>query len=393
MKNELNIVCHAFPSWNGDYVKSTVELMKELASNNKVLYIDYAYTIKDILFNFRKNKWIPVKNILALKNPLRKIELSNGAHLHLLSLPPVLPINWISNQKVFDFFQSINARIINRRVISALNKLKMKEPLLINAFNPTYGKNALKGLDQKATFYYCYDNISAANWASKHGSRLEQSFIKQADAVIFSSDDLQKTKGKEAKVSYVIKNGVDLSIFNNNLIQQLPETDLNTVNIGYIGSIDNRLDYELLIKMIQQLNNWQFHFIGRIMDSNANKLKNFTNVKFYGSVEPSELPGLMANFNAGIIPFVKNDFTQNIYPMKANEYLAMGLTVVMTDFAQLNDLTSIVSVAERDNFIEILENEVKNDSIEKKLQRKSKAANNSWKCKASEFESILYKYA
>jgi glycosyltransferase involved in cell wall biosynthesis len=393
MKNELNIVCHAFPSWNGDYVKSTVELMKELASNNKVLYIDYAYTFKDILFNFRKNKWIPVKNILALKNPLRKIKLSNGSDLHLLSLPPVLPINWISNQKVFDFFQSINTRIINRRVISALNKLKMKEPLLINAFNPTYGKNALKGLNQKATFYYCYDNISAANWASKHGSRLEQSFIKQADAVIFSSDDLKITKGKEAKVSFVIKNGVDLSIFNNNLIQQLPETGKNKVNIGYIGSIDNRLDYELLIKMIQQFSHWQFHFIGRIMDSNANKLKNFTNVKFYGSVEPSELPGLMKNFNTGIIPFVKNDFTQNIYPMKANEYLAMGLPVVMTDFAQLNDLTSIVSVADRDNFIEILENEVKNDSIEKKLQRKAKAANNSWKCKASEFESILYKYA
>ena len=56
MEKRLDIVCHAFPSWRGDYLKSTVQLMKELAVNHNVLYIDYAYSIKDILLNTKSNK-------------------------------------------------------------------------------------------------------------------------------------------------------------------------------------------------------------------------------------------------------------------------------------------------------------------------------------------------
>ncbi len=393
MKKNLEIVCHAFPSWDGNYVKSTVELMKELACNNKVLYLDYAYTFKDILFNFRKNKWIPVKHILGIKNPLRKVQLNNSANLHVLSLPPIFPINWIGNQKIFDFFQAINKAIIKRRTLSAIKKLEMNQPILINAFNPTYSKSTLEAINQKATLYYCYDNISAANWASKHGSRLEKKMIKEADAVIFSSDDLQKLKGQGAKQSFVIKNGVDLSIFKNNKSVQVEENNSVTTNIGYIGSLDNRLDYDLLTKVVQHFKSWQFHFMGRVMDNQAEILGNLPNVKLYGALEPAELPALMKNFNAGIIPFIKNDFTRNIYPMKANEYLAMGLPVVMTDFAQLNDLASIVSITNCDNFIEVLESSVRSDSKEKSLERINQASKNSWKCKASEFESILFNYA
>ena len=378
MKKPLHIVCHAFPSWHGDYVKSTVELMKALAGNNKVLYIDYAYTLKDLVLSFRKNTWVPAKRMLGFKEPLRMVELNNGTHLHLLSLPPVLPVNWISNQLVFNFFQSINARLMNRRIRYAAKQLEMNDPLVINAFNPTNAKNTLKGLNPKATLYYCYDNISAAAWACKHGSRLEKNLIREADAVIFSSDDLKKTKGKEAKTAYVIKNGVDLSVFKRDQVQQVSAITKQTVNIGYIGSVDDRLDYELLFQTIQNHPHWQFHFIGRILDTRAQKLQSFANVKIYGAVEPHELPGLMKHFNAGIIPFVKNDFTQSIYPMKANEYLAMGLPVVMTDFAQLNDLKHMVSITDREHFNEMLELAVQTDSEEKKLQRIAHSETNSW---------------
>lgn len=393
MKKSLHIVCHAFPSWHGDYVKSTVELMKELACNNKVLYIDYAYTLKDLLLSFRKNTWVPVSSMLGLSAPLRKVDLNNGGQLLVLSLPPVLPINWIGNQHIFNFFQSVNARLMNRRILNAVNQLEMKDPLVINAFNPTNAKNTLKGLDPKAILYYCYDNISAAAWACKHGSRFEKNLIREADAVIFSSDDLNTTKGKDAKAAYVIKNGVDLSVFKRDQVRQVSAMTKQTVQIGYIGSVDDRLDYELLFQTIQNHPHWQFHFIGRILDARANKLQDFANVIMYGAVEPHELPGLMKHFNAGIIPFVKNDFTQTIYPMKANEYLAMGLPVVMTDFAQLNDLKHMVSITNRQHFNEMLELAVQTDSEEKKLQRIAHSETNSWKCKASELESILYQYA
>ena len=36
-----DIVCVAFPSWEGNYVKSTVKLMEELAQRHRIVYIDY----------------------------------------------------------------------------------------------------------------------------------------------------------------------------------------------------------------------------------------------------------------------------------------------------------------------------------------------------------------
>lgn len=92
-----DIVCHAFPSWRGDYVKSTIQIMKELAVNHNVLYVDYAYSWKDILFNSFKNRYIPVARVLGVRNPIETVNLENGGLLHVLSLPPVIPFNWISS--------------------------------------------------------------------------------------------------------------------------------------------------------------------------------------------------------------------------------------------------------------------------------------------------------
>ncbi len=44
----MDIVCISRSTWEGDYMKSNVHLMGQLASKHKVLYVDYVMTIKDI---------------------------------------------------------------------------------------------------------------------------------------------------------------------------------------------------------------------------------------------------------------------------------------------------------------------------------------------------------
>lgn len=393
MNKRLDIVCHAFPSWRGDYMKSTVQLMKELAATNNVLYVDYAYSIKDVLINSRSNKYIPVKRILGLNAALEKVQLENGAFIHVLSLPPVIPFNWINNNSLLNFVQGINQKIINGRIKSAMKKLNMNSPIVVNAFNPFFNSVKQSGFKQKATIYYCYDNIAASNWASKHGQRLENDFAKQIDALIFSSEALLESKSISGKKSFVVNNGVDLTIFENEMKKGFPKNNSDEINIGYVGSVDDRLDYDLLEQTISNFPTWKFHFIGRIMSASADSLKKYSNVKLYGAVDVNQLPAMMKNFNAGIIPFIKDDFTKNIYPMKANEYLALGLPVVMTNFAQLNDLANFVSAVDAKDFIQSLTLEIKNDTFEKKQQRVKIAISNSWKNKAAAFEKILHQYA
>jgi 3-deoxy-D-arabino-heptulosonate 7-phosphate (DAHP) synthase len=95
--------------------------------------------------------------------------------------------------------------------------------------------------------------------------------------------------------------------------------------IGYIGSLDFRVDYDLLETLIQKRSEYEFMFIGRVMDQrNCERLSAYSNVQFLGSKQPEELPVLLSQIDVAIIPFVKNEFTRNIYPLKINEYLAAG---------------------------------------------------------------------
>ncbi len=391
---KLNIVIWAFPSWQGDYMKSTVELAKELAIRHNVLYIDYAYTVKDVM-GAKEGSNIPVSRIMDGNKSLKSVKLNNGAEIAVLSLPPILPFNWTSSRAVYKMVEQLNFYIIAERIKTAVKRLNFKADVVVNAFNPFFGNAIPKLFPATPVIYYCYDNIDASTWASKHGGRLEKEFAATVNAAIFSSDALKENKGWKVP-GHVVRNGVDLRIFNRltGIKNSNPEIKETKKIIGYVGSIDERLDFDLLKKLAANNPSYDFHFIGRVITSNAEELKALPNVKFFGAVNPEILPGMMQHFEVGIIPFVKNEFTRNIYPMKVNEYLALGIPVVSTGFANINDLSGFWEIADDEPaFSTKIKEAIKENNEDKKQCRKAKAYTNSWQQKSLEFENILMHYA
>ena len=59
-------------------------------------------------------------------------------------------------------------------------------------------------------------------------------------------------------------------------------------------------------------------------------------------VPAREIPALLSEMQLGIIPYVCNKLTAAIYPLKVNEYLAMGIPVVMTPFASIGETDEVV---------------------------------------------------
>ena len=387
---KLNIVIWAFPSWHGNYMKSTVELAKELALRHRVLYIDYAYTIKDVM-SAKSDSQVPVERILKSDQSLKTIALDNGGKISILSLPPIIPFNWTNSRAIYKVIQELNYHIVADRIKGTIKQLDFKADIIINAFNPFFGSAIPRLFPNCPVIYYCYDNIEASAWAAKHGGRLEREFVANTNATIFSSDALKENKGWKVP-GYVVKNGVDLRIFNR-IAQELNLNHEKKI-IGYVGTIDERLDFDLLKKLAIANPDFDFHFIGRVITAAAEQLKSLPNVKLFGPVTPEKLPGMMQHFEVGIIPFVKNEFTRNVYPMKVNEYLAMGVPVVCTGFAQFSDLNGFLEVADDEvTFSAKLKEAISTDSSERKQQRKSKAQTNSWEQKSTEFENILMRYA
>jgi glycosyltransferase involved in cell wall biosynthesis len=382
-----DIICVSMTTWEGDYMKAVVHMMGNLAKNNRVLFIDYAFTLKDLIKGIFGQTNIPVRRLLGLSPRLRIVNYQGHELLHM-TLPPILPINWINNSYVFDFIMNFQAGLLSKFSIKkVLARLKFDNPIMINAFNPVMGNSLQKLLNISRSIYYCYDEISAADWCSKHGKRLEEQYAKQVDMVAVTSTALLESKVRLNRNTVLIKNGVDFDLFHQAFNMEKTHTNKK---IGYIGSLDFRVDYDLLETLIQEKPKYKFIFIGRIMDQdNCQRLSAYSNVQFLGSKQPNELPGLLSQIDVAIIPFVKNEFTRNIYPLKINEYLAAGLPVVSTDFADMSDFQDLISIENNTNsFIRAIETSM-NDDTSLQLKRIEIARSNDWSSRTEQLEKVI----
>ena len=391
LKNK-NIVCVAFPTWEGVYLKSTVQLMTELARQNNVLYVDYAFTFKDVFSGIR-GKDVPYKRILGLEPRLRELPLGGGGHVHVLSLPPIVSVNWIKGENWYQRLSRISMPQVRRVIRRAMDQLGMTSPIVINAFNPFLGVHLLGKLNEQLHLYYCYDEIRAAEWAKNHGGRLEGQFASQVDGIIVSSDTLHTAKKRWNDKCFIVKNGVNFDLFSQKATSFPLEQYHHTHDkvIGYIGSVDQRLDYELLKACAQAYPHYAFVFVGRIKYKKGEKiLRKSKNIFLLGPQPFDELHNFIQGFDVGLIPFLDNDFTSGIYPLKINEYLAAGKAVISTEFGDLDDFRRIITITpHQDTFVRSIKLVLENDSTAEQENRVEIASQNSWPARAEHFGAII----
>lgn len=390
MIKDKDIICIANTTWFGEYTKSTVQLMERLAQNNRVLFVEYPFTWKDILTTILKKQNAPVTRMLGLKNRLELVKTDNSSEVHNLVPPPVLPVDFIKNDKLFKPFFNLNIAVYKRALRKVIKELEFKDPLVITAYNPFYGLPLIGQLNEALNVYYCYDGIGTR----RHGKRIyaiDEAFSKNVDALITTSEYINADKRKFNANSYVVKNGVDFDSFYAEAKKDVHYNEHKIV--GYIGSLDHRFDIDIVEFAIQNMPDTLFHFTGNLRNQEIKlRLNKYENVEFFGSVKPNEVPALLATYDVGIIPYLANDINKNIYPLKINEYMAVGVPVVMTPFADLKDFSEMVSVAgNKKTFVEALKIELKKDNQSAIKRRIEFARSNSWDIKAKEFGVILNK--
>ncbi len=377
------------PTWEGDYMKTIVQIMSLLGRNNRVLYVDYPFTYKDVLYGILGKNNSPWRRVVGQEPRLRQIATDEGSKVHVLTLPPVLPTNWLSSLALYKKIMQKQSHKVRGAIQEAAETLGMQNPVVINAFNPFFGLPLAGKLNERVLLYYCYDEIKAAEWCSKHGGAIESEFLQKIDGVITTSQALFLEKRKSGAEAFLVKNGVNYTLFNKGFTKINPAADNN--KIGYLGSVDDRLDTNLLIALADKLPHLTIEVVGRIVAKEvANKLAEMPNIKLVGSSPPASLPKFLATWSVGLIPFVRNEFTKNIYPLKINEYLAAGLPVVMTPFAQLEEFNSVVRIEGVVNdFVQAVVEEIANDSNDKRLARAKFARQNSWENRVNQLELII----
>ena len=386
------ILCTGLPTWEGEYQKSTVQLMRAISMHHPVVYVEYPFTYKDVFQGYRDGKK-PYKRIMGIEPRLRNLSMEGGKDLHVLTLPPILPVNGLSEGAGYDFLASLNASRSAATIRQTLASLGYTKPLLINAFNPFLGPFLNGKMEVWAEYYYCYDQIGAARWTSKHGPRLEQKYLDMVDGLITSSQALLDEKLREGRSGIVIKNGVNLSLFKQAYVQN--PSKKNPTVLGYLGSIDNRLDINMLFHVLDGWENAVLLMVGRIMDPQLHKrLASHPRIELAGPQQPEQLPAWVRRMDVGLIPFVHNEFTRFIYPLKINEYLAAGLPVVSTRFGDLSDFTRIVDTGDTpEEFLAASQKARAEDTSERRIARSSFASRQDWNARALQLLDWLSEHA
>jgi len=386
-----NIVCIANTSWFGKYAKSTVQLLERLARENNILFVEYPYTFKDVISTLKGKQQAPVSRMFGFNNRLFDIETNSGTKVKNLVVPPGLPLYFLKNEKIFNFLFRFNTYIYKVTLKKTLKKLGIKNPLVITAFNPFYGLAMLGKLNEKFHIYYCYDGVES----SFFGNRIydfEEKFSRKVQGIITTSDFLNDQKLKLNSKSFVVKNGVDFHIFSKWSKEKVHNRKRK--KIGFIGSFDHRFDLETVEFAVAQLPEFDFEFTGDIRNAFSRAaLSKYPNVSFGEHVQPNEVPPLMADCDAGIIPYLMNEVNRNIYPLKINEYMAVGVPVVMNHFADLPEFNNMISVADnKTEFVNKLRNEIETDNKEKIMKRIEFASKNSWEARTESFSNTLEKF-
>jgi hypothetical protein len=179
----------------------------------------------------------------------------------------------------------------------------------------------------------------------------ERALIAKVDQVFIHSPGLMERKGTINSNTTFVPNGVDFRAY----ATPVPEPeDLSVIprpRFGYTGYIKKQLDWPLILKLVRRHRDWSFVFVGprsphpEILPV-IQELSSLRNVYFLGCKSPLDLPGYSQHFDACIMPYRVDAYTNNIYPMKLHECLAGGRPVVSSPIRSVRDFSGTIALAE-----------------------------------------------
>lgn len=179
----------------------------------------------------------------------------------------------------------------------------------------------------------------------------EQALTK-ADVVSASATDLLEKITERRPDAVLCPNGVDFAHFARRAAGGLPPDDLVPILdkgrpiVGYYGALAEWFDYGLMAYAAKALPDHEFVLIGPDYDGTMRSRDVFTlpNVTWLGVKDYADLANYLRHFDVATIPFVVNDVTHSVSPLKLFEYMAGGRPIVTTNLRECARY-SVVQVA------------------------------------------------
>jgi hypothetical protein len=179
--------------------------------------------------------------------------------------------------------------------------------------------------------YRMSDDTAAFPDTPRSFPALEREIVRRADLVVATARTLAtRARGLGARRVLYLPNACDPGPFMAGADGE-PEDirDAKRPRAVYAGAIDRWLDVGLVADTARRLPGWTFLLLGP-QRADLSSLRALPNVRLLGPRTYALLPAYLRAADAGIVPFVLNDLTHAIHPLKVYEYCAAALPVVAT---------------------------------------------------------------
>jgi glycosyltransferase involved in cell wall biosynthesis len=159
------------------------------------------------------------------------------------------------------------------------------------------------------------------------------SVMENADVVLASAPNLISKYQSERPDVLLVENGVEPSRFRGDLPLPVALAGIARPIVGYHGAVARWFDFDLFESVVESLPSYSFVIVGPVDDDARQHVRRFeelSNVHLVGAVPSDQIPSYVAAFDVGVIPFVVDELTRGVSPLKMYEYLAAGVPVVST---------------------------------------------------------------
>ena len=278
------------------------------------------------------------------------------------------------------FFQKLVKQYDIQRPIMITNF-----PCVVDAF-----RSIRRLAPQAIQIYYCFDDfMEYPGFNPRHWQTMEQELFATVDGVIFTSRDLLEHKKRpESLPSLYLPHGVDDDHFACPKTDKIPVEMLEKIAkpiVGFFGTIDTWVDISAIAYLAKRFPQCSFVVIGRSVVP-LTILEGLENVHYLGQLPYSALPHYARYFDVGLIPFVMNDLTKAVNPLKLMEYYAIGIPVISTRLPDIVDVPGPLYFADtHEEFGNRLKEILRSDLSALRLLAKEVARKNSWLARAERF--------
>jgi glycosyltransferase involved in cell wall biosynthesis len=392
MVKDKDIIVYGLQAWDYNVASTCKYTAIEMSRNNRVLYVNPPMQRSSAMFQKDEPE---IQKRLRINRGEEDDLVQENENLWVLYPKTIIEsINWIRSPWLFNFFNKINDKRYAKQVLKAIARLDFKDFILFNDNSMITGFYFKELLKPDVFVYLLRDAVIHVDYHKRHGTRLQPQIIKKADFAVANSDYFADYERQTNPRSYMIGQGCDLKMYNDDDgTLAIPDDvkDINKPIIGYVGFLTTiRLDIDVLVHIAEQKPEWSLVLVGPEDEGFENsKLHQLDNVYFLGKKRPDELAGYIKGFDVCLNPQVVNIITDINYPLKIDEYLAMGKPTVATKttfMAYFKDHTYLPTTKEE--YVTEIEKALIEDSPELQQSRKDIAGEHTWE----NFVNKIYEY-